>query len=1210
VFLQQYRLTRRSGIMDNVALDVIIGLVFIYLLFSILLTSFSELVFNNFLGLRGKNLDVALKSAFGASASRLIGGDSSADGLVKDFFQNGLVSSLFMNGRTPSELPPDLFAKAYLAVLGNFSGPTDRPSTPAEFLNKLRKNTALSNHQKIVGVLDPLLAGSETSWEGFESNVAKWFGDLGERSRGWYKRKMDVRMLGLAFALALLCNVDTLFIVRMLQLDKQHREQLASQAAKYVAEAESKAIAKSDAAKSPQTERAEVQKRFIEKIEAALKRLDGPSTQSAKLRSVYKRCAQPENCDSNPYTWYENLSKISKDVQSVRDGSSVTDIPQTLETARRALFSLSSDIGAARSYRDPSHKEDAEIRHELAALRTDVDAAELILRPKLDIAATPLLATDVMRICRVPTKGDATTGKADPGQALVPASSKRCIELHELAASGKLGFPIGWSPELREFQKLVTGGEWILPDNNSVYWISPLNVLGLLLTTLALILGAPFWFDVLRRLVPMRQVAGKAADNVAAGASAGSTVAGGSAASQPAVGAPPAGSTWFADAVNDTERRLSSDLIRQLQARLEVAQITGRLDQATRDAIYQWRQRRRPGAEPSWELDESMVKELLWTTSDPLLSGQPGLSAVTVLPASDGPMADLKLGSRNAEVTRLRGLLAASGFIDATASGSDEFDEELARAVKVFQTNKGLAYDGSVGPVTWLKLSNDPDRLPAAYAAPQWMARAIHEMGVTEIAGVGKDNRRIVEYQQVTGSTLGDETPWCSSFVNWVIKHCGIKPTGSATASSWRNWGQETAARYGAVIVIIGVGKADPGTGPGAHVGFLVRETGGYYMVLGGNQGGRGGADSVCVTSFPKSKWRCLAMRWSTEEATLAAGPGGAAKAAADAVDDGVDDLDVAPVLPLVETLTEPRLQFGSGNASAVADLQMRLNLAQKLSLEVDGIFGIQTRDALIDFQRSRKLPLSGIADPGTWYFLRGEAADVTPSSTNMQTSRPPLSDDDIDREIERIKGATRREIEWAAVQAVLRVESSGRGFAGGRPLVRLEGHKLWSFAKQLEIDPAAWVEEGAGLLHPQRTNTHNRKGFAEWQRLEKARQLCEKMFTVKQVPSNNKFGVVAGSDLADISASWGMFQIMGFNWQLCRQANLAAFRTMMEASEAAQLSIFFEFLIGRTGALEALATKNWATFAELYNGTKFRENRYDTKLAQAYFEAKQRRKS
>jgi hypothetical protein len=166
VFLQQYRLTRRSGIMDNVALDVIIGLVFIYLLFSILLTSFSELVFNNFLGLRGKNLDVALKSAFGASASRLIGGDSSADGLVKDFFQNGLVSSLFMNGRTPSELPPDLFAKAYLAVLGNFSGPTDRPSTPAEFLNKLRKNTALSNHQKIVGVLDPLLAGSETSWGG------------------------------------------------------------------------------------------------------------------------------------------------------------------------------------------------------------------------------------------------------------------------------------------------------------------------------------------------------------------------------------------------------------------------------------------------------------------------------------------------------------------------------------------------------------------------------------------------------------------------------------------------------------------------------------------------------------------------------------------------------------------------------------------------------------------------------------------------------------------------------------------------------------------------------------------------------------------------------------------------------------------------------------------------------------------------------------
>lgn len=1173
--------------MDNVALDVVIGLVFIYLLFSILLTSFSELVINNFLGLRGKNLDVAVKSAFGASG----GSDTTADGLVEDFFHNGLVFSLFEDGRKPSELPPDLFSKAYLAVLGKFSGPADRPSTPAEFLSKLRQNTNLPNHDKIVGALDPLLSGTEASWEGFERNVANWFGDVGERSRGWYKRKIDRRMLVLAFLLALACNVDTLFIVRMLQIDKQSREQLASQAAQYVATEGKATSVKSEAVKSPDAQRLERRDRFDEKMVVALVSLRDSVLGSATLRTtLYKRCAPPEE-RCNPYQWYEELERIRKSVwDALSKKDAATASQAVLEDGRSKLFFLSSRIYL--TYPNPVRKEEAEIQQKLAALRMAVDGAALILQQQVDTAGASL-AADAKIACEA-------AGAGDSGQAQSDADKKdrknRCIELYKLATAGQLGFPVGWSPELREFQRLVAGGG-VLGDDK-MFWTSPLNVLGLLLTTLALILGAPFWFDVLRRLVPLRQVDVKTTDSTSGGAAAGSTAEASGATSQPAVGVPPAGSAWFADAVNDTERRLSTDVIRQIQQRLDVPQITGRLDRATRDAIYLWRQRRRPGAEPSWEIDEAMVNELLWKTSDPLSSGQPGLPAVTVLPASDGPMPDLKLGSRGAEVTRLRGLLAAKGFIEATASGSDEFDETLDRAVKDFQKKNGLAYDGSVGPVSWLKLSNDPDQLPAAYAFPPWMARAIHEMGVTEIAGVGKDNPRIIEYQRVTSGTLGDETAWCSSFVNWVIKNAGMEPTGSATASSWRNWGIETPARYGAVTVIIDCRKPDPGTGPGAHVGFLVRETGGYYMILGGNQGGRGGADSVCVTSFPKSGWRCLATRWAKEGVAPAAAPGSTALAAADTG----ENIDIAPALSLVETLTEPRLQFGSGNARAVADLQQLLNRAQQTTLEVDGVFGEKTRAALLAFQRAQQLPLTGIADPGTWYHLR--AGTGTRPPTGVQP-RQPLSQADIGQEIRRIKAVTGQDIELAAVEAVCRVESAGRGFADGHPLVRLEGHKLWSQAKQLGIDPAVWAVEGAGLLHEQRTGIYNKTGVAEWRRLEQARLLCDKMFAGRQVPPNNELGVAKPADLADLSASWGMFQIMGFNWQLCQQASLDDFRTKMEKSEAAQLALFFDFLIGKKGALEALAKRDWTTFARLYNGSSFRENRYDTKLAQYYYEAK-----
>lgn len=1186
--------------MDNVALDVIIGLVFIYLLFSILLTSFCELVINNFLGLRGKNLDVAVKSAFGASG----GSDTTADGLVDDFFHNGLVFSLFEDGRKPSELPPDLFSKAYLAVLGKFSGPADRPRTPAEFLSKLRQDINLPNHDKIVGALDPLLSGTEASWEGFERNVANWFGDVGQRSRGWYKRKIDRRMLVLAFLLALACNVDTLFIVRMLQIDKQNREQLANQAAQYVA-AEGKAIAKSEAVQSPDAQRRELWGRFKEEMKP-LDSMDKKVRESPELRALQKRCVPLKGCYSNPYDWYTDLTKIDEAVRvalTQQDGTNAMVIQETLKAERSKLLALSSDMRKAS--RDSVRKEEAEIKKMLFEWSTATDGAAWVLKQQTDTDGGPVLAADAKSACEAAVNGAGDSGQAQSNAA--DKALKRCIELYKLATAGQLGFPVGWSPELREFQKVVAGGGWVLGDDK-MFWISPLNVLGLLLTTLALILGAPFWFDVLRRLVPLRQIDVKTADSPSGGAAAGSTADGSGATSQPAVGVPPAGSAWFADAVNDTERRLSPDVIRQIQQRLDVSQITGRLDRATRDAIYLWRQRRRPGAEPSWEIDESMVNELLWKTSDPLSSGQPGLPAVTALPASDGPMPDLKLGSRSAEVTRLRGLLAANGFIEATASGSDEFDEALDRAVKDFQKKHSLAYDGTVGPVSWLKLSNDPDQLPAAYASPPWMARAIHEMGVTEIAGVGKDNLRIIEYQRVTNSTLGDETAWCSSFVNWVIKDAGLEPTGSATASSWRNWGTETPARYGAVIVIIGCARPDPGTGPGAHVGFLVRETGGYYMILGGNQGGRGGADSVCVTSFPKSGWRCLATRWAKEGVAPAAALGSTALAAADTG----EDIDIAPALSLVETLTEPRLQFGSGNARAVADLQQLLNSAQQTTLEVDGVFGDETRAALLDFQRAQELPLTGIADPGTWYHLRAGTAAGTRPSTGVQP-RQPLSQADIGKEIIRIKTITGQDIEFAAVEAVRRVESAGRGFAGAHPLVRLEGHKLWSQAKQLGIDPAAWVVEGAGLLHEQRASTYNKTGVAEWQRLEKARLLCDKMFAGRQVPPNKVLGVAKPADLADLSASWGMFQIMGFNWKLCQQASLDDFRTKMEESEAAQLALFFNFLIGKKdpleagkkGALEALAQRDWATFARLYNGSSFRENRYDTKLAQYYYEAK-----
>lgn len=59
---------------------------------------------------------------------------------------------------------------------------------------------------------------------------------------------------------------------------------------------------------------------------------------------------------------------------------------------------------------------------------------------------------------------------------------------------------------------------------------------------------------------------------------------------------------------------------------------------------------------------------------------------------------------------------------------------------------------------------------------PQWLNIAINELGVAELRN--GDNPKIVEYHRTTLlAAKNDETPWCSSFVNWVLMKAGLERT-------------------------------------------------------------------------------------------------------------------------------------------------------------------------------------------------------------------------------------------------------------------------------------------------------------------------------------------------------------------------------------------------------------------------------------------------
>ena len=62
-------------------------------------------------------------------------------------------------------------------------------------------------------------------------------------------------------------------------------------------------------------------------------------------------------------------------------------------------------------------------------------------------------------------------------------------------------------------------------------------------------------------------------------------------------------------------------------------------------------------------------------------------------------------------------------------------------------------------------------------------------------------------------------------------------------------------------------------------------------------------------------------------------------------------------------------------------------------------------------------------------------------------------------------------------------------------------------------------------------------------------------------------------------SASWGMFQIMGFNYQACGYGSVESFINDMFESESRHLTAFVGF-IKKNKLASALKNKSWATFA------------------------------
>lgn len=185
----------------------------------------------------------------------------------------------------------------------------------------------------------------------------------------------------------------------------------------------------------------------------------------------------------------------------------------------------------------------------------------------------------------------------------------------------------------------------------------------------------------------------------------------------------------------------------------------------------------------------------------------------------------------------------------------------------------------------------------------------------------------------------------------------------------------------------------------------------------------------------------------------------------------------------------------------------------------------------------------------------------------NFAGQGQPLSADGMDRICDTLG------VEAPVVWTVVTVETRGFGFLQDRrPRILFERHIFHRLTNGRHDAGNEDVSNGkpGGYVG----------GPAEYTRLEKALELDR--------------------EAALQSASWGIGQVMGFNFTTAGFATVDAMIAAMVKEEDAQLMAMANF-IRVNNLAAALQHKDWAAFARGYNGADFRKNEYDSRLAAAH---------
>lgn len=220
---------------NSSVIDVAIGLVFVFLLLSLICSAANEIL-ESFLKQRASNLERGIKE--------LVGQDDT--NFIEKLYNHGLINSLY-RGKYKSTPRWMFWKKADL--------PSYIPARNFALALLDMRHSAAELPENIKSALEACERNAGTDAAKLQRNIEDWFNSSMDRVSGWYKRYSQRIVLVMALIVAVLVNADCIQIAKRLSTNAILRQSVGALA--------DSATTKADASMSP-----------VDRIKTDLKTLD------------------------------------------------------------------------------------------------------------------------------------------------------------------------------------------------------------------------------------------------------------------------------------------------------------------------------------------------------------------------------------------------------------------------------------------------------------------------------------------------------------------------------------------------------------------------------------------------------------------------------------------------------------------------------------------------------------------------------------------------------------------------------------------------------------------------------------------------------------------------------------------------------------------------------------------------------------------------